>query len=150
MRVGNGHMTEYSPTSAFWLFNRVAQYAYLRYNTIGKAVREAADKWENEKLAEVKKVDEMALANPDKAVEIVTGYTVKAADDLFKKWDELDKYLLVKYKDGNNMREDASGFVDNGYNFNIPVMPAQPGYSDKWKDAVVKDHGDVLRVVPIQ
>ena len=33
-REDNGSMLRYSPTSAFWLFNRVANFAYLRYDRI--------------------------------------------------------------------------------------------------------------------
>ncbi|MGI6293866.1 MAG: C69 family dipeptidase [Bacteroidales bacterium] len=40
LEVGNGSMLEYSETSLFWIFNRVAQFAYLRYNEIGAEVRE--------------------------------------------------------------------------------------------------------------
>ena len=31
-REGNGNMAEYSPTSAFWLFNIVSNFAYTRYS----------------------------------------------------------------------------------------------------------------------
>ena len=31
-------MTEYSPTSAFWLFNRVTNFAYLRYDLISEDI----------------------------------------------------------------------------------------------------------------
>ena len=30
-RQGNGNMTTYSATSAFWLFNRVTNFVYSRY-----------------------------------------------------------------------------------------------------------------------
>ena len=38
-REGNGTMLKYSPTSAFWLFNRVTNFAYLRYDLIAADIR---------------------------------------------------------------------------------------------------------------
>jgi dipeptidase len=150
-REGNGNMTEYSPTSAFWLYNRVAQFAYLRYNQVGKYVRSVADQWENERLQEVKGIDEKAAAmykdKPADAVKYLTEYSLNTAQAMFDKWNRLDKYILVKYKDGNNMKEDANGFLDNGNGRHIPASPDQPGYSEKWKRAVAADHGDILKVV---
>ena len=146
LREGNGHMTEYSPTASFWIFNRVAQFAYLRYDYIGAEVRKVVDRWENDKLDEVKSVDAMALNEKDPR-KTLTDYSVNTAEELFTKWNALDKYLLVKYIDGNIKKEDEKGFVDNGSGKHIPAMPDQPGYSEKWKRAVAADNGEILKVV---
>ena len=53
--------------------------------------------------------------------------------------------LLVKYIDGNIKKQNPDGsFKTNGYSKSIPEMPSQPGYSEKWKEAVAKDLGDRL------
>ena len=146
----NGSMLKYSDTSMFWITNRVAQFAYLRYNTIGKHVRSEVDKWENAMIEYVKDID-MAIANvaykPKKAAKIATEFSVKSAEILFNYWVELDKYLMVKYIDGNVKGEDANGFIDNGNGKDIPGKIEQPGYSERWKRAVAKDNGEVLKVV---
>ncbi len=147
-REGNGHMTKYSPTSAFWIFNRVAQFAYLRYDYIGAEVQRVADEWENAKLKEVLTVDSAAKSlSLKKQKEYLTDYSINTAQNMFNRWVELDQYLMVKYIDGNIKVEDENGFVDNGNGKNIPASPDQPGYSEKWKRAVAADNGDVLRVV---
>ena len=147
-REGNGHMTQYSPTSAFWIFNRVAQFAYLRYDYIGAEVQKSADEWENAKLKEVLTVDNAAKSlSLKKQKEYLTDYSIQTAQNMFNRWVELDQYLMVKYIDGNIKVEDENGFVDNGNGKNIPASPDQPGYSEKWKRAVAADNGDVLRVV---
>ena len=150
-REGNGHMTEYSDTSAFWIFNRVSQFAYLRYDYIGVEVRKKIDKWENDKLVEVMAFDEKMSGNVSKSkrVKEATRFSVDNAQKMFDTWVDLDKYLMVKYMDGNIKKEDAGGFTDNGEGMDIPAFPDQPGYSDKWKEAVVKDHGETLKVVNI-
>ena len=144
----NGSMLHYSATSMFWVTNRIANFAYLRYDSIGKRVREEVDKWENEKLAEVEKFDaKTAGLAAKKAQKLQTAYSTTTAQNLFKKWDSLDKYLLVKYIDGNTKAENEKGFIDNGNGCNIPDKIEQPGYSEKWKRAVAEDNGEVLKVV---
>ena len=146
----NGSMLKYSDTSMFWITNRVAQFAYLRYNIVGKHVRSEVDKWENAMIEYVKDID-MAIANvaykPKKAAKIATEFSVKSAEILFNYWVELDKYLMVKYIDGNVKGEDANGFIDNGNGKDIPGKIEQPGYSERWKRAVARDNGEVLKVV---
>ena len=142
----NGSMLHYSPTSMFWVANRIANFAYLRYNVIGTRVREEVDKWENERLAEVEKVDaKVADLSPKKAQKLLADYSTVTAQKLFEKWDSLDKYLLVKYIDGNTKAENEKGFIDNGNGKNIPDKIEQSGYSEKWKRAVVEDNGEVLK-----
>ena len=144
----NGSMLHYSPTSMFWVTNRIAQLAYLRYDVVGKRVRQEVDKWENEKLAEVVKFDsKLAGLSAKKAQKLQTTYSTVTAQNLFEKWNSLDKYLLVKYIDGNVKAENEKGFIDNGNGCNIPDKIEQPGYSEKWKRAVAADNGEVLKVV---
>ena len=144
----NGSMLHYSATSMFWVTNRIAQLAYLRYDVVGKRVRQEVDKWENEKLAEVDKFDTKLVGlSAKKAQKLQSDYSTVTAQNLFEKWDSLDKYLLVKYIDGNVKAENEKGFIDNGNGCNIPDKIEQPGYSEKWKRAVAADNGEVLKVV---
>ena len=144
----NGSMLHYSPTSMFWVTNRITNFAYLRYNVIGKRVREEVNKWENEKLKEVEKVDaKVATLSSKKAQKLLTDYSTVTAQALFEKWDTLDKYLLVKYIDGNEKSENEKGFIDNGNGKNIPDKIKQSGYSEKWKRAVAADNGEILKVI---
>ena len=149
LREGNGSMLKYSDTSMFWITNRVAQFAYLRYNTIGKHVREQVDLWENAAIEAVAKVD-IAIGNTPKAAKkakIATEFSVEMAQLVFNHWVDLDKYLMVKYIDGNVKGEDDNGFIDNGNGKDIPGKISQPGYTERWKRAVAADKGDVLKVV---
>lgn len=144
----NGSMLEYSDTSMFWIFNRVAQFAYLRYDIIGAAVQKAADQWENEMLLAVQEFDEYIMHHDfpqRRMVKEATRFSVDNAQKLFQRWAELDKYLMVKYIDGNVKGEDENGFINNGYDKNVPGKIEWPGYTDKWKEAVAKDAGNVLR-----
>ena len=145
----NGSMLKYSDSSLFWITNRVAQFAYLRYDLIGGKVREYVDTWENTALETVKKID-IAIGNTPKdkkKAKIATEFTLSSADLLFNTWNKLDKYLMVKYIDGNVKGENENGFIDNGNGKDIPGKIEQPGYNEKWKRAVAADNGKILEVV---
>ena len=150
LKTGNGTMLKYSDTSMFWITNRVAQFAYLRYNLVGKYVREVVDAWENKMLELVPTMDAKIanVSNNDKkARKVATEFTVDAAQDLFNIWVDLDKYLMVKFIDGNVKGEDENGFIDNGNGKDIPGKIEQPGYTENWKRAVALDKGEILKVV---
>ena len=148
LREGNGTMLKYSDTSMFWITNRVTQFAYLRYDLIGKKVREVIDEWENKALDLVKNFDIAMgnIPNAKKKAKIATEFSTSTAQGLFDIWANLDKYLMVKYIDGNVKGEDANGFMDNGNGKDIPGEIEQPGYTEKWKRAVAADHGKILEV----
>lgn len=156
VEVGNGSLIEYSPTSMFWITNRVTNFAYMLYDRVEPEVRTIIDEKMNADLAMIANVDAKALEilgeNPTSetiaaAREYLTSYTCENAAALFDIWKELDIYLLVKYMDGNVKRQNPDNtFMNNGHNDRIPASPLQPGYSEKWKEAVAKDAGAVLEV----
>ena len=66
--------------------------------------------------------------NPSKSSKYLTSFSINEANALFEKWNKFDKYLLVKYIDGNTKRQDESGaFITNGHP-TIPSAPIQKGY----------------------
>lgn len=148
---GNGHMTKYSSTSAFWIFNRVTNFAYLLYDRVAPEIRVAIEEHETAAMDRTPSVDAVAMnlykESPQKAREFLSDYIVTTAQSMFMKWKNLDEYLLVKYIDGNVKKQDKNGcFLDNGSGRNIPASPSQPGYSDMWKKAVKEQAGERLKV----
>ena len=168
-RVGNGNMITYSPTSAFWMTNRVANACYKAYNIMFPTVDAEIDAWEAAMMEAVAKADQEALAIYNEAAgkprrqlcrndkarktadqfapvrEYLTAFSVDNAQKIFDKWVALEQLLLVKYIDGNvkAQREDGS-FVTNEHTDCIPAKITQPGYTAKWKECVAKDHGEVI------
>ena len=151
-REGNGSMIEYSPTSAFWLFNRVAQYAYLFYDRVQPEVRAAIDRYENENVELVKEYDARALkmvenGNENQAKRMLTEWCQHRSQYLFDTWTDMSNYLLVKFMDGNVKRQNEDGsFQDNGSGKPIPASPLHPKFRERWLRGVVKDHGDVMEI----
>ncbi|MEZ5072598.1 MAG: C69 family dipeptidase [Bacteroidales bacterium] len=139
--VGNGDLLTYSETSAFWAFSFVSNFAYLRYNVMMEDVRKVQTELETTYVAEIEAVDAAAAAlvkvNPDMARKFITDYSVETADNTVKRYKELGQFLLVKYIDGNIKKEENGVFLrsEDGY----PLSPDQPGYSELWKEEVVKN-----------
>ena len=167
---GNGSILEYSPTSAFWMCNRVANSCYRMYNIMAPVVREKADSFENSQMEMIPDIDSHALDLYQKALDIskrqirrndeaakvvdpfvevkdfLTDYSVETAQGIFEEWTALETFLLLKFMDGNVKAQNPDGsFVTNGYSDRIPDGITNPGYTEKWKEAVVRDHGDVLK-----
>ena len=145
-RVGNGDMLTYSPTSAFWLFNQVANFCYTRYDLISADAQKIQKQLETNFIAKTDSIDAEALKLSAKdinlAEEYLTAYSGKMAQNTFNKWKSLSEYLLVKYIDGNIKKEKDGKFERNLWG--NPVMPLQPGYSDAWKKSVILETGDKL------
>jgi len=172
-RVGNGDLLHYSATSSFWMNNRVANACYKMYNVMAPTVREAADKFEREQMFKgARSADSTALFMYNDIVakiqkklsgkaknvmlpkdpfvqvrDFLTKYSVNTAQKQFEQWTKLEELLLVKYIDGNVKPQDADGnFEHSDYSEGVPKSIGWPGYTEKWKEAVAADHGDVVRV----
>ena len=153
LRVGNGDMLHYSPTSQFWMCNRVANACYRMYDQMAPVARKAADDFELRQMNEaVPQTDAKAAAliaegKVKKAKKFLTEYTVETAQQQFLAWTALEELLLVKFIDGNVKAQAEDGsFLHSEYSEGIPEGLAQPGYTDIWKEAVVKDNGEILKV----
>ncbi len=152
-REGNGNLLTYSETSAFWACNRVAQACYKMYNHMEPFVRAQADAWENNQIEHaVPQMDEklcalLAKGKTKKAVKEMTRFTTSTAENIFSQWVELDKTLLIKFIDGNVKAQNPDGtFVHSQWSEGIPDGLTQPGYTEHFKECIVKDHGEVLEV----
>lgn len=144
---GNGDMLTYSDDAAFWVFNRVAHFKYLFYDRVMPDLTKAQQELESSFAEEVKKTDEEAMAiykqDPVKARDYVTTYSENAANRTIKRWKDLDNFLLVKFLDGNVKKEKDGQFLHNPWGY--PQPPSFPGYSDTWKEQVIKSTGDRLK-----
>ena len=174
-KEGNGNMLSYSPTSSFWMNNRISNACYKMYNIMAPYVRERIDKFENEQMQKVRQIDNQALDLYKKALDgaekrgkkasgtydamsdtgksfaavkkFLTKYSVNTAQDMFHDWCKLEETLLVKYIDGNVKAQNPDGsFKHTEFSAGIPDGLTQPGYTDTWKEAVVHFHGDVIEV----
>jgi dipeptidase len=141
---GYGDILDYKDDAAFWVFNRVAHFAYLFYNRVMPDVQELQSELETKFAQYTPGVDAAAMklweTDPQLAREFLTDYSVNMGNYTVKRWKELGEFLLVKYLDGNRKQEENGRFLRNPWGY--PQPPSFPGYSDQWKDRVIKDTGD--------
>ncbi|MCD4711373.1 MAG: C69 family dipeptidase [Bacteroidales bacterium] len=146
--VGNGDLLTYSETAAFWAFNFVSNFSYLRYNVMMEDVHKVQTELEDKYITEIAAIDAAANVlnetNPEMAREFITNYSVNMGDYTVQRYKELGQYLLVKYIDGNIKKEENGQFLRNQDDY--PLGPDQPGYSEQWKGIVVKDTGKNLKM----
>jgi dipeptidase len=148
---GNGDMLTYSPTSAFWAFNFVSNFCYLRYDLMTEDVKKQQAMLENKYINNTPAVDKAAevlyMEDPELAREFITDYSVSMGNNTFQHWKELGQFLLVKYIDGNVKKEINGEFQYNGMGGNVPANPDQPGYPDWWYEKIVEKTGEKLKVI---
>ena len=141
----NGSMYDFSWTSAFWVYNWVANMAYTRYNPMIGDIRAVQEELENGFENNTAAVDSTALAlynqNPAEAVAYLTRYSNDAAMSSTARWKELGEFLMVKFLDGNVKAQNPDGtFRTNDYG--MPDGVQFPGYSREYYEDVVRRTGD--------
>ncbi|MBR4808661.1 MAG: C69 family dipeptidase [Bacteroidales bacterium] len=155
VREGNGDLLHYSPTSQFWINNRVTNACYRMYDAMEPVVRAEVNAYENRMMTEVSQFDQQMLKVYGKGskravrklLKKLTSFSVGHAQEQFAKWVELEETLTVKFIDGNVKAQDADGnFLHTKYSPGIPEGLTQPGYTERWKAAVARDNGAILEV----
>ena len=149
IRVGNGDMLTWSDNSAFWVFNTVANFAYLRYDSMIKDIQKVQSELETKFVEFTPAVDEAAMDLWNKgehqlARKFLTEYSDKQVNLTVNRWKQLEHYLIIKYKDGNVMKE-KDGKFERNESGKLPAMPDQPGYPEWWYRNVAKQTGDHLK-----
>lgn len=141
---GYGDILNYKHDAAFWVFNRVAHFAYLFYNRVMPDIQKLQSELEGKFALYTPAIDAAALSvwkeNPELARNFLTNYSGNMAKNTVQKWKELGDFLLVKYLDGNMKQEKDGEFLRNPWGY--PQPPSFPGYSDQWKESVIKDTGN--------
>lgn len=134
--VGTGDFDTHTWESAFWVFNFVSNYSYLRYRDMHRDVRRVQKQLESRFLERQQEVEADALRGRDRCGYFcrrrLTRYTSKVAEETVDRYRRLGTELLVKYLDGN-VRDDEGEVT-------------HPGYPDEWYRRVAGESGDHLRV----
>ena len=145
-RQGNGDMVTYSETAAFWLFNRVTNFVYSRYCDMIVDLQKVQNELEEGFIKEVARQDERAKTTVNNEValtKMLNEFSGRMAERMMKEWNNLDRYLLVKYIDGNVKKEKNGHFERTATG--QAVFPSQPAYRPEWLRMIVKDHGETIK-----
>ena len=132
---GNGDMYTYSPTSAWWTYNIVANWAYTKYSAMMPDITNVQAAWEDKFNAQVAVVDNaVAELNDEEATEWLTKYSIMQAEESTAAWKELGIYLFVKYLDGQQRKEKDGQFLRNPYG--LPEGPNRVPYPTEFLQSI--------------
>ena len=113
---GNGDSYTFSPTSAWWTFNLVANWAYTKYNRMYPHIRETQQIWDDKFNTQIAGVDaEAAAMSEEDAKHFLTSYSCSQAENLVADWQRLYLYLVTKFIDGQERKEENGQFKRNAY-----------------------------------
>lgn len=128
---GNGDLYTYSPTSAWWTFNIVANWAYTKYSRMKPDIVKVQQMLEEKFNAQIEGVDAQAAAMSDEeARRFLTNYSCAQADNTMIEWQNLGIYLMVKYLDGQERKEENGQFKRNAYG--EPTSPNRPAFPESY------------------
>ena len=135
-RPENNPRAEFSDQSAFWMNNWVANMVYPRYSMmigdLRKAQHELEDYYFNDQDAVLEAIKDMTPADRR---QFLNKKSVAYAEKMMKRWDELAKFLIVRYNDQIVRRVGEDGqFTRWGHD--------TPGYDQPFIDAIKKATGD--------
>lgn len=131
LREGNGDLYTYSETSAWWTFNKVANWAYSKYSRMHAEIAEQQAMWEERFNTETRAISEQAAGLSDEdARAFLTKYSCAQAENVTRAWNELFTHLLVKYLDGQERKMENGQFLRNAYG--EPAGPSRPAYPEEY------------------
>ncbi len=146
--VGNGSILEYSEDAAFWVFNKVANFAYLRYGLMLPDIQKVQSEFENRFFELVPVIDKTAAelykTNPQLAKDFLTEFSVTWGNYTVERWEELFRFLMVKYMDGNRKKEENGVFLTNRFG-RYPIVE-HPPYPEWWLRLIIQETGDKFLV----
>ena len=151
-REGKGDLYNFDFDAAFWVNNLIANQCYHRYSQMIPDVRRVQSGIENAFEAQQPQVEAKAQSiyknNPAEAVEFLTNYSLNSAQDATHQYQDLAKYLFVKFLDGNIKKEKDGEFERNAWG--NPVSPNYGGYTQDYFNTIVAGSGDYLKVKEIE
>ena len=135
-RPENNQRNEFSDKSAFWVNNWVANMVYPRYSMMIGDLRKAQTELEDYYFANQEEVlDAIKDMMPAERQSYLNHTSLTYTEKMMERWNQLAKYLIVKYNDQVMKRTDENGnFTRWGYE--------TPGYDQQFIDAIGKSTGD--------
>ena len=138
----------FSDKNAYWVCNWVSNMVYPRYSLLFPALKTVRDSLEQSYFAAQRGIEERAMAlyqeSPQKAVSFLNNYSVEKAQQMLKCWNDLARYMIVKYNDMIIKPEKDGQFTRDEHG--LGTRPQRPGYPDRFKRALIKQTGTKFEV----
>jgi dipeptidase len=136
---GVGSMSQFTWDSAFWVFNFVSNFSYPRFSVVIDDVKKVQNELEGKYIAQQENVESTALSllknSRGEAIEYLTNHSLTSAEITYSRWKKLGENLILKYMDG---------VVKTEF-----FRPKNIGYPDEFKELIVSESGDKLKMKEI-
>ena len=113
-----GSNSKFSWDSAWWVFNFVSNYSYLKWSQMIPEIRACQKDIESNFLALQPAVEKTAVellkTSPNLATRYLTDYSVMHGEQTVGRWRELAEHLITKYNDGY-VRDIHGKYPEVGY-----------------------------------
>lgn len=130
-RLGNGDLYTYSPTSAWWTFNIVANWVYTKYERMIVDLQRVRSVWEDKFNSQIDVIDATVATMADaQKRDFLTRYSIAQAEESTQAWKELGIYLFTKYLDGVERKEENGQFLRNQWG--NPESPDRHSYPEPY------------------
>ena len=131
----------FTPRSAYWLCNAVANFVYPRYCQLFPELKAVRDQLDNDFEGLLDKTDKEALSmSTEEAVRHLSAYGCRAAGAMMDRWRGLFERLIVKYNDMAEKPEENGQYKRTAGGEHVPLI--RPGYPERYRRAIVKETGD--------
>jgi dipeptidase len=136
---GVGSLSQFTWDSAFWVFNFVSNFSYPRFSVVIDDVKKVQNELEGKYIAQQENVESTALSllknSRGEAIEYLTNHSLTSAEITYSRWKKLGENLILKYMDG---------VVKTEF-----FRPKNIGYPDEFKELIVSESGDKLKMKEI-
>jgi len=131
-----GSNSKFSWDSAWWVFNFVSNYSYLKWSQMIPEIRACQKDIESNFLALQPAVEKTAVellkTSPNLAVRYLTDYSVMHGEQTVGRWRELAEHLVTKYNDG--------------YVRDIHGKYPEVGYPEAWLRRVLRERPEQFKI----
>jgi dipeptidase len=133
-----GANSKFSLDSAWWTFNLVSNYAYLKWSMMVPEIQACQKDLESNFLALQPAVEKTALelskTSPNLMTRYLSDYSTMHAEQTVARWRELAEHLIVKYNDG--------------YVRDVNGQYPEVGYPEAWLRRVLRERPEQFKVPP--
>ena len=134
----------FSWNSAFWVSNWISNMVYLRYSMMFRDLEMVRNELDSMYLSQQKDIEDKAIElyreSSIKAVQYLTDYSNKVANEMHERWKNLGIHLVVKYNDQVIKPEENGAFARTKAGLGKTVY--RPGFPDNYKKAIVEQTKD--------
>ena len=131
----------FSMKNAYWVENWVSNMVYPRYSALFPALKAVRDSLEQSYFAQQPQIEAQAQSmEPQQRQRFLNEYSVRQAQQMLARWQQLATYLIVKYNDMAVKPEKDGRFLRTKHGLGAPVK--RPGYPETFRRRLVQNTGD--------